>query len=116
METPFVQKAIPYGQTYHCKMSFIDLLPTFAFQKAPQDKCCLLAQLCSSGPSFSAYRLWHMPFSLCPIFILFPLMRYREGQTKEKADVQDTHAHDAQFIYCTCGVSQLESMLHSHVS
>lgn len=69
MEVPWVQKAFPYGETYCSKVSFIDLLPIFAFQKVPQDNCFLLAQLCSSGLSMSAHRLWHIPFSPCPISI-----------------------------------------------
>lgn len=50
-------------------LSFMDLLPIFAFQKVQQDNCFLPAQLCSSGLSISAHGLWHIPFSLCPTSI-----------------------------------------------
>lgn len=64
MEMLLAQPAFPRGQTYHCKTSFIELLSTFAFQKAPQGNSFLLAWLCSSGLSISAHRLCHMSFSL----------------------------------------------------
>lgn len=82
MEVLRVQKEFPYGQTYHSKMSFIYLLPIFAFQKVPQDNCFLLAQLCSSGLSISALRLWHFLFSLWPISIPLDetLGRTHEGE------------------------------------
>lgn len=43
-------------------------------------------------------------------------MIHWEGQMKEKADVQDKLCVMCMCIYCTCGVTQLESMLHRHVS
>lgn len=104
MEITLVQNALPYGETYHSKVSFIDLLATFAFQKAPLLNCFLFAQLCSSGLSISAHSLWHMPFNL---FIPFSFYSpcWDTGKEKQKRRLMcKIHMHTIHSLFTVLAV------------
>lgn len=58
----------------------------------PKNKHFLLVQLCSSGPSISAHRLWHMPFSLFVPFLFYSCW-WDIGKGKQRRQMCRIHTH-----------------------